>query len=140
VIVPIDQTETVPYPIFGASVAYQIFEPTSLSLTANHSIGNSVLTDQFTETTSVTGGFRQRFLKHFTLDMRPGYSVVSYKSTVGQNENREDKLFSLYAGISATLFKKLRASIFYQYNDNLSTDKNLAFTSTQAGLQLNYRY
>jgi hypothetical protein len=136
----IDQTETAVYPIFGASVAYQLFEPTSLSLAASRSIGNSVLEDQFTETTSVSVGLRQRFLKHFTLDIRPAYSLVTYSSTAGQIENREDEIYSLYAGVSTLLFRKLNVSVFYQFNDTVSTSDEFAFDSTQVGLQLNYRY
>jgi hypothetical protein len=137
---PVDDVETGVYPIFGTSVAYQIFEPTSISLSASRSLGNSVVSDQFTETTSVGFGLRQKFLKHFTLDVRPGYSLVTYSSTAGQNENREDEQYSVYVGISTVLFKKLNASVFYQFNDNLSTTDEFAFTSTQVGLQLNYRY
>jgi hypothetical protein len=136
----VDQLETGVYPIFGASIAYQIFEPTSLSVAANRSLGNSVISDQFTETTSLSVGIRQKFLKHFSLDVRPGYSLVTYRSTAGQNQNREDEQLSIYAGVSTVLFRKLNIAVFYQYNDNLSTTDELAFTSTQVGLRMNYRY
>jgi hypothetical protein len=71
----------------------------------------------------------------------PGYTMRDYKSALeGVPDGREDDYFSVYAGLSTTLFKKLNASVFYVFSDNDSDDPSFAFDSTQAGLRLEYRY
>jgi len=128
-------------PIAAAAVAYQAFEHTSLSLSANHVIGNSYEEAQFAESSTFSAGVRQRFLEHFYLDVVPAYNIRNYKTTLrGVPDGREDKYFSVYTGISTTLFKKLNVTIFYLFSDNDSDDPNFAFDSSQAGLRLDYRY
>ena len=128
-------------PVFAAIAAYQAFEHTSLSLSATHVVGNSYEEGQFAESTTVNAGVHQRFLEHFYLDVVPAYNIRNYKSTLqGVPDGREDKYFSVYTGISTTLFKKLNVTIFYLFSDNKSDDPNFAFDSSQAGLRLDYRY
>lgn len=128
-------------PIFAAAAAYRAFEHTSLSLSANHVIGNSYEEGQFAESTTINAGLRQRFLEHLYLDVVPGYTMRDYKSTLeGVPDGREDDYFSVYAGLSTTFFKKLNVSIFYLFSDNDSDDPSFAFDSTQVGLRLDYRY
>jgi hypothetical protein len=128
-------------PIFAAAAAYRLFEQTSLSASASHLVGNSYEEGQFAETTTINAGVRQRFLEHFHLDIVPGYTMRDYKSTLqGVPDGREDDYFSLYTGVSTTLFKKLNISVFYVFSDNDSDDPNFAFDSTQVGLRLDYRY
>ena len=128
-------------PIFAAALAYQAFEPTLLSLGANHLVGNSYEQGQFSESTTINAGFRQRFLGQIYLDVVPAYNIRNYKTTLqGAPDGREDKYFSVYAGLSTVLFKKLNVGIFYLFSDNDSDDPNFAFDSTQVGLRFEYRY
>lgn len=129
------------FPIFAAAAAYRAFEQTTFSLSASHKIENSYEEGQYAENTILSAGVRQRFLEHFYLDVVPGYTMRDYKSALqGIGDGREDDYFSVYAGLSTTLFKKLNVSIFYLFSDNDSDDPNFAFDSTQAGLRLDYRY
>ena len=129
------------FPLFGTSLAYQPFEQTALSLSASHSVGNSYLSDLFVETTTLTGGFRQRLFGQFSLQVQPGYTFTEYQSTrSGHAGTRDDDFFTIYAGVSTVLFKKLNVAVFYQFTDVSSTAENFAFDSTQIGLRLDYRY
>jgi hypothetical protein len=135
------ETETSLFPIFGLSTTYQIFTSTSLSLGASRQIGNSALTGLFTESTDIYFGLRQRLFKRIFFDLRPSYSIQKYRATFGRlSIEREDEVTAVYAGLSTQLFKKLHASIFYQFSENSSTEDDFSFDSTQIGMQLNYRY
>ena len=128
-------------PLFGAALSYQPVEPTVISLSASHEIGNSYLDDRFTETTSVFGGIRQRFFQHFSVSVQPTYVTRNYKNTFGNfSEARDDDYFSLYAGVNALFKKKLSLTVFYQLTDNTSTEDQFSFESTQVGVRLDYRY
>jgi hypothetical protein len=71
----------------------------------------------------------------------PGYTIRDYKTTLeGGPDGREDDYFSVYAGISTTLFQRLNVAVFYLFSDNDSDDPSFAFDSSQAGLRLEYRY
>jgi len=127
------RSETGMFPLYEASVVYQIFAPTALSLSAGDEIGNSTLTDLFTQTTSVNAGLRQRLFGHFYLDVRSGYNLRDYRSiSRGLRVRREDEYVSVYTGLSTVLFKKLNAAVFYRLIDNSSTVTGLSFDSTQS--------
>ena len=134
-------SETKVTPIIAAAAAYRAFEHTSFSLSADHLVGNAYEEGQFAESTTFSAGVRQRFLEHFYLDVVPGYTMRDYKSTLqGGADGRKDDYFSVYAGVSTALFKRLNVSVFYLFSDNDSNDPNFAFDSTQVGLRLEYRY
>lgn len=136
-----DSSGTFTSPIFGAAVSYQPLDPTVFSLSASHEIENSFLRGLFTETTSVSGGIRQRFLQRFYATVQPTYIVRNYKETAGNfSKAREDDYFSLYAGLNAMLLRKLNLTVFYQLTDNSSTVDQFGFRSTQVGMRLDYRY
>jgi len=128
-------------PMFGVSAAYKPFEQTALSLAVNHTVGNSYEQGQYSETTVINGGFRQRFFGHLNFDVTPGYNIRNYKSTLrGAPDGREDKFLTIYTGLSTVLFKKLNVGIFYLFSDQDSDQKTFAFESKQVGLRLDYRY
>ena len=123
------------------AVAYQLFESTSLSVNGGQSVGNSVLEGLFIQTRSVSCGLRQRLFRNLFLEVQPGYTFNKYRSTgKGFEVQRSDDFLSVYAALSTMLWKRLDVSLFYQFNDNSSTDQNATFNSTQVGLRLAYRY
>ncbi len=136
-----DASESLTSPVFGAVVSYQPVEPTVISLSAGHEIGNSFLTGLYSETTTVSGGIRQRLFRHLSASVQPTYIVRNYKSTPGSfSEERDDDYFSVYAGVNALLLKKLNVTVFYQFTDNSSSMDQFSFESTQVGVRLDYRY
>ena len=134
-------SENATFPVFAALAAYRPFEATTLSVSGSHVIGNSYESDQFIETSKVGVGLHQRFFGRAFLDVAPAYNFARYKSTTaGHALAREDDFFTVYAGLSIVLFKKLNAAVFYQFSDNSSTVNGFGFDSQQTGLRLDYRY
>lgn len=136
------------FPIFGVAAAYRPFEQTSLSISAARTVGNAYTENQYVKATVLSLGLRQRLLGQLFLDVVPSYNFRRYESNVeGISGGRDDEYASIYAGVSAVFFKKLNASVFYQYGDNSSesgassSDVNgLNFHSSQVGARLEYRY
>jgi len=128
-------------PLLGASVTYKPFDPTTLFVSANRLIGVAYEESQLTETTSFSGGIRQRLFGRIFLDVVPSYNFTEYESTLeGVSLRREDEYFAIYASLSTVLFRKLNAVLFCQYSDNESDIAGLSFVARQVGLRLDYRY
>lgn len=128
-------------PIFGASLRYQIFEATTFGLGASRVVSPSLFLDQVTETTSVSATLHQRLLKKLFLDLSGGYTQSTYRFTVfGFNLTREDKGNFFNARLSATLLKRGTGAIFYQIGENSSTATVFAFSTSQVGFEMGYRF
>ena len=73
-------------PVFSASVLYQLFLPTTLSVSASRATTPSYFENAVTEVTSVSAGLHQRLLGRLYLDVTGGYGSTSYTgSAVGFN-------------------------------------------------------
>jgi hypothetical protein len=71
----------------------------------------------------------------------PSYNFTKYRSTLeGVSVRREDDYFAVYAALSTVLFRKVNASVFWQYTDNDSDLPGLSFVARQVGLRVEYRY
>src|SRR6267154_3755195 len=128
-------------PIFGVSAQYQLFEQTSFSLGANRVVSPSLFLNEITETTSINASVRQRIVKRLFLDLTGGYTKTSYHETFfGFDLSRQDDGTFFNARLSAALLKRGTAAIFYQTNENTSTASGFAFSSTQVGFELGYRF
>lgn len=126
-------------PNVDASLNYQLFEPTSVFAFISHDTGTSYYSDQFTETTRMGGGFRQRFLGKVFLDVNAGYTIQKYSSTFGDHVvTREDDYPYFQAGLNTRFLTRGGLSVFYRYNENASDVSGYSFTSNQVGLQLSY--
>ena len=69
-------------PIFDATIQYQPFEQTRISLTGQRVVSATYLQDQVTETTGVSADLNQRLLGKLFLDLNGGYQLVKYVSSV----------------------------------------------------------
>ncbi len=126
-------------PNVDASANYQWFEPTSLFASVSHDTGTSYYSNEFTETTRMGGGIRQRFLGKVFLDISGGYSIQNYSSTFGDHTvARQDDNPYFQAGLSTRFLERGGFSVFYRYNDNSSDQEGYSFESNQVGLQLSY--
>jgi len=129
------------FPLFGALVVYRPVDPTSILFSASHTVGTSLYTAQFTETTTVAVGLNQRLLRNFNLSVLPSYNFTQYQTTFGGLVDvSEYNYFYLYVGVSTTLFKKLGTSVFYRFNDDQSSIPGYSFSGSIVGFSLNYRY
>jgi len=128
-------------PVYAGNIVYQLFESTTLGLTASREVEASYQRDRYTEATVVRFSVRQRLFKNFYLSVQPSYDLRSYRDTFGDHaEVQKDKYLSVYTSLSTTLFKKLHLSAFYVYSDNNSTQDTLSFQSDQVGFRVDYRY
>ena len=133
-------------PIFGASVGYTPWEATSFSLSANRSVGSSVLQAQTTESTSISAGVRQRFLEVLHLDLFGGFTQQDYQGFTAAGPlttletDRSDDILSFSANLGCEVFKRGDISIFYQHSKNDSTAEGFTYDSDQYGFQIGYRF
>jgi hypothetical protein len=130
-------------PVFGALMRYVPFEMTTLTLNANRSISPSYSTNQFTESTGVTGAVTQRFFKRLYLSLEGGYLNSRYLTSAAATtagRTRQDQSYSLSVRLSTKFLKRGTIAIFYQYSDNISNQPGYGYTSNQGGVEVGYRY
>jgi hypothetical protein len=130
-------------PIYGASIFYTPIEPTTFSLSANRSVGASLVQAQTTESTRISAGLRQRIIQNFFFDAFGSFSTTDYQNfTQGGSPtvDRSDEVTSLSLTLSTTVFERGTASIFYQRSQNDSSVEGFTFNSDQYGFQLGYRF
>jgi hypothetical protein len=128
-------------PIFGAIATWRPFEPTSFSLSASHGVSASYFDSEVIESTSLSAGWQQRFLKHFYLTINGGFQISTYKSSTGDTPtDREDDGFNVGGSLSTIFLRRFSASVFYNYHENSSSDGSFGFSSTQAGFSIGYRF
>ena len=121
-------------PIFGATLSYQAFEHTSLSLLADRYVNPSVFQNLITETTTITLSFSQRLLKQLDLTLRGTYYNVAYTAAAASAiANRTDNNYGFNARLSTPFLKRGTFSLTYQLNDNSSTAPGYTFSSNQVG-------
>lgn len=128
-------------PIYGASILYQPFAQTSLSLGAERSVTPSFFSDQATESSSLSVGLNQRLLKHFNFNLTGSYGVTDYIASVANvASGRSDTYYSISSSLSWMFLKRASASITYQYSANNSSASGFGFNSSQYGFQLSYGF
>ena len=128
-------------PTFGASIQYQPFTTTTVSIAANRGVTVSYFTSQITRSTSWTLNFQQRLLQHYYLSA--GYSgqdstYVTTDPTVAAG--RADRSNSFNVRVTTTFFQRATFAILYQNSHNNSNNTGFGYTSSQVGFELGYRY
>jgi len=128
-------------PVFDASIQYQPFEQTRISITGSRTVAASYLQDQVTETTGVNAGLNQRLLGKLFLDLNGSYQLVKYVSSVNTSgSNREDDLYSFNVRLSRAFLKRGTIAVLYQLSKDNSSQAGYSFTSHQVGFQIGYSY
>ena len=128
-------------PVFDASVQYQPFEQTRISISGQRTVASSYLQDQVTETTGVSADLNQRLLGKLFLDLNGGYQLAKYVSSVNtSNSNREDDFYSFNVRLSRVFLKRGTIAVLYQLSKDNSSLPGYSFTSHQVGFQIGYTY
>ena len=128
-------------PLMGVTAAYQLFEQTSVSLAANHTVNTSLIGGQITENTTVTAALSQRLFGHVNVRVHGGYRYAEYQPTVDDlSVDRSDEGY--FAGVSAGIrvFERGRISIAYNRTENSSSDSDFSYGSNQYSLHLGYHF
>jgi len=130
-------------PIFSVSAQYQLFEPTTLAFTGSRAISPSYFQSSASEITALGGELRQRILQKGYLSVSGGYSSTSYRVTtvgpVGAPASDYQSTW-LNIGLSTTIRRRARASVFFAQNYVSSGSAFYRYTTTQFGLELAYRF
>ena len=130
-------------PIFQLNLQYQIFDQTFISLVAEQTVEASYFAGQTSEVTGFDVGFRQRLLGKLFLDLNAGYHTTDYHSTEtggSTSADRSDSLVSITGRLTFMFLKHGRASLFYDWSRNTSSDEgSFGYTSNQVGVELGYR-
>jgi len=128
-------------PIFGFSLVYHLFEVTTLTLSADRTVGVSYFENQYTRNAGFTGGIHQRLLKRLYLDITGGFTTTSYlSSTAGGSVHRTDDRSTINVRLSCPFLRRGIASVFYDWSDNSSDQNGFGYTSDQVGLELGFRF
>jgi len=135
-------------PVYGATIQYQPFEQTRLSVNASGTVSTSDYQSQTTFVNAITLDLNQRLLGRLYLDLSGGYSTTEYKATAsGAGTSRNDDVYTFNARLSCPLFTRATVSIFYSYSNNSSSQSGFAapgsgygYTSNQGGLEIGCRY
>lgn len=148
-------------PIFNASIQYQPFSQTRLSVTGSRTVSTSYFQNQTTENTSIMADLNQRLLGKLHLDLSGGYNTSKYNSyasvasgLVGLGSGRTDDYYSFNVRLSCPFLKRGTFSVFYQYSDNSSTQTGFvsynqnsftsqsaySYTSSQVGFEIGFKY
>jgi hypothetical protein len=128
-------------PLFDATIQYQPFEHTRISLTGQRVVSASYLqANQVTENTGVSAGLNQRLLGKIFLDLSGGYQTVKYIASGTSASARTDDYDYLNAQLSCTFLRRGTIAAFYQISRNDSTQAGYSFTSHQVGFSIAFRY
>ena len=128
-------------PTFGASIQYQPFTTTSISVGANRSVAASYFQNQVTKNTSWNVNLQQRLLLHYYLSagytgQNSDYVATDPALTAGRN----DRNHTFTLRLSTTFFQRATVAISYQNTHNASDVGAFAFNSSQIGFDVSYRY
>jgi hypothetical protein len=128
-------------PIYALTIRYKPFETTTLSLTGSRVVSASYFQGEITESTDISANLNQRLLKYLFLDVGGGYGFGSYRSTTGDfSTTREDNITHFTARLSTKVLKKGTIGVFYYFSENSSDRSAFSYTSSQVGVDLEYRF
>jgi hypothetical protein len=136
-----DSSDALANPILGASIQYQPFDQTKLSIGASRVVSPSYYDNQIDAVTSVNGDLQQRLLGKLFLDVGASYNWNNYTSLAnGVAANANADYYSVNVQLSTTILKRGTVAVFYNYNGNSTTQSGLSYTSNQVGFNVGYRY
>ena len=128
-------------PIYNASIQYQPVKQTTFVLTAGQELDVAYFQNQTTRTTQWDAKIEQRLLARYYLTADLGEDKVDYLSSLSNlGAGRNDREFSFNIRLSTTIFERETLALFWQKSRNSSSVNTYAFSSSQVGFELGYRY
>ena len=147
-------------PIFSATIQYQPFEQTKISVTGSRTISPASYQNQTSEGAGITAVLNQRLLGRLNLNLSGSYGSTKYVSSIGSSSasvsaGRHDDYYSFSARLSCPLLKRGTVSVFCQHSENSSRQNGYdqfyqyniplsqsaySYTSTQVGFEIGWRY
>ncbi|HEX3716461.1 MAG TPA: hypothetical protein VH595_00705 [Verrucomicrobiae bacterium] len=147
-------------PVFSASLGYHMLKNTTISISAARTISPTFFSNQVSTATSVSVGLQQTLSHKFSLSVGGSYSSDSYQAivpgpqqfvlypvneppvitTTALAETRQDRVYSISAGLSYAFMPHLSTSLSYSYATDSSSLGDFGFSTSQVGLSVNYQY
>ena len=130
-------------PVFGATIQYQPFEVTKISISADRAVSASYFTNSTTENIDFTGDLNQRLLGKLYLDLQGGYHTAKYvasASAASPVNNREDDYYTFGVQLSYAFAQRGTIAAFYQASSDSSTLAGYSYSSSQVGCQISYQF
>ena len=129
-------------PVFGLSGAYRPFDRTTLTLEAHQrEQPSTILSGQDFTATGVTGEIRQRVGEPFFVSLAGGYEHRKYRATQpGVTATRQDDYALVRAGVGANFLHHWTITIFYEYQQDLSSVKYQGFRDNQVGMETTWGF
>jgi Putative beta-barrel porin 2 len=128
-------------PIYGATIQYQPFSQTQLSVYGNRSVSPSLFVGQYTETTTIGASISQRLFGQIYLSVSGSYNDQQYTaSSTLVTTSRTDHFYSLTARVSHSFLERGTISVFYDYGSDDSTVAGYSYSSNQFGAEVSYAF
>jgi hypothetical protein len=130
-------------PVFGATIQYQPFEVTKISISADRTVSASYFTNSTTENIDFTADLNQRLLGKLYLDLQGGYHTAKYvasSSAASPVNNREDDYYTFSVQLSCAFAQRGTIAAFYQASSDSSSLAGYSYSSSQVGCQISYRF
>jgi len=128
-------------PVFGLDIQTRLSNKTTLSLGASQTTSASYFENQVNETSTVGLTLSQALAKKLSMSLGGGYSHVTYTATASDvSANSAYDYTSITLQLTYAIIKRGSISASYQFNDNVSNQPGLSFTSNQIGIQFAYSF
>jgi hypothetical protein len=129
--------------LYSASLNFQPFATTSLSVSANRANDPSFFTGETMQNDNWNVRFQQRLLTRLFFSVSRTERKSKYDSTstaILATPNRDDRYESTNVRLSMPMLGKGSVAIFHQRSYNRSSEAVYNFTADQVGGQLTYRF
>jgi len=122
-------------PVLDASLSYQPFDGTNISLTlSTHTYNSATLGGENYLNTQIILGVQQRLFQRFFLGLNTGYETSNYSSAGTANSTgRDDNYFFFEPSLDFSITRFWTAGIYYLYRQSDSSLSIFSFDDTQIG-------
>lgn len=128
-------------PTYSGSIAYRPVDTTTLVVSASRQLAVSYFQDQITEGTTWSFSLNQRLLQRFTLGAVYSWRETDYLATrLGVSASRKDQSNTLSFRLGTQLIDRLSVGLTYQESDYDSNVGTFAYSSSQIGAEIGYRF
>lgn len=137
----IDGSNNLSTPIYSASLKYNPFEQTTLSIDAGRSVGVSIFEESVSESQYWSLNFNQRLLGRYLFSFTNTNRDADYISNTGDHDvERSNEFVSYNYKISTDIFENGKIAIFYHSSNNEGSDDSFAFSSHESGIEISYDF
>lgn len=127
--------------VYNASLGYQAFATTSVTVTASRGVTASYFANQITRSTSAGINLSQRLLQRYFLTVGTTRAISDYIATAnGFTAARRDRYSSYNGRLSTVLFTRGSLGLFFQHGQNATNAREFQFSSDQYGMEFSYQF